>query len=283
MTDKEIYISSARKTLLEHRIPFYLGMSALVIVFVSSAILFEYLIQNGNETNVAILFAKNISYAVASAIFLTLIIDGFILRRNMTFQKAYIGEVFEEKLEGSGIQIHGINHVHDGMPHRILKGHIETADEIVFLQTFVADLVQLESTLRKFFSRGGTARVLLLNPDSPLVDIRSSEITNISPQAFRLSILQNIGMFFDLGADKVEIRLHNTIPSVSIYGDQDRLFVGNYLQRHHAVQGPILEVTEGFYKNKLFEHFEHIWADRPTFAKKEFETLRDTHDPQVDQ
>ena len=216
----------------------------------------------------------NLLYGAAASLGILLLVDASLVRRNTRFTSEHIGQQFKEKLEASGIAVHGVKQIHDGLPHELLRSHLRQMDKLIFLQTFVADMVQLEYGLKEFFERKGSARVLLLDYESPIVNIRSKEIRNVSCSLFRESIISNIGSFLDMGEENVEVRLYDSIPSVSIYGDKSTFFVGNYLRDHHAVQGPILEVRDGFYMKKLSDHFESIWASSKILDIKAFDDLR---------
>ena len=258
--NKRVAVHGAKITLFEHRLVFVALM--LLAVFICMIAAFGLEVATAKDATlqaVAFNFLKALFYTAAASLTVVLIVDGILAERNMKFLNLYIGESFDNSLARSGIQVHGIKAVHDGLPHALLKEHMRQTKEMLFLQTYVADMVQIESALKAFFDAGGAARVLLLDPRSDLVDIRSREIRHTPPEQFRLGILSNIDAFRSFGGKNVEIRLHQAIPSVSIYGDLEKLFVGNYLHGHHAVQGPILEVSNGLYFDKMLEHFNNIW------------------------
>lgn len=244
-------------------------VALLLVVIASATSLFVlHVFKDDIESQVFFDISNTALYTVMSTCFVIFLFDGFLVERSIRLLSKYIGSEFEEKLRASGLSIHGVLDIHSGMPQEKLRQCIEQSDELLILQTYVADLVQYEVSLQKFFSRGGKARVLLLDPTSNLVPIRSREIRGVTPEDFQKSIVQNIRTFQSFGGSSVTLRIHDSIPSVSIYGNKEKIFVGNYLRGYHAVQGPIIELSHSFYMEKLLEHFEEIWNSSKIYNKE---------------
>lgn len=252
-----VVVRRTQKTLFESRAFFYviaLSVFLLCIAGGFATVQLENIVAPHLISSI-----KAILFSIASTFLVVMIVDGFLLKRSLIFLKEYIGDSFSERLEGSSLALHGIAAVHNGMPNDLIERHILESRNLFFLQTFIADIVHLEVSLKKFFENGGTAQVLVLDPQSEIVEIRSREIVGLSPNAFRANIVHNIAIFKKHGGKAAEIRLHSCTPSVSIYGNEQKMFVGNYLQDKHAVQGPILEVNHGHYFNEMIDHYEKVW------------------------
>ncbi|MEO1039525.1 MAG: hypothetical protein AAFX09_08260 [Pseudomonadota bacterium] len=216
-------------------------------------------------------FLSSILLSVSSAIIVVLIVDFLFLRRTMRYLRRYIGDEFADKLKESGLSMHGIISVHDGMPRDKFRSYIRESSELLVLQTFIANMPNIEIDLRLFFENGGKARVLLLDPRSDLVAIRSRELTAVSERKFRAEIISNIMLLRHLGDENCEIHLYEASPAASIYMADKHLLVGHFLFKKHAVQGPIIEARDGHYKKEMIEHFENLWDNSTKLDNKLFE------------
>lgn len=232
-----------------------------IFVCLLAVFILEHTKENFSDFNYYAI--RSIVLAILSSLIIVSIIQLYTSDRNVDMLREEIGALFSSKLESYGVHLHGIVDVHDGMPHSRLKRYIADHNEMFILQTWIADFTVIKESLRQFCTRGGKLRIAILAPDSDIVDIRQREIS-ASRQIFADGINSNIEELFEIGGDNIEIRLHQQTPSVSIYGFNDVIFVGNYLSRLHAVQGPQMEVKSGFYFDKIVEHFERVWKSPDT-------------------
>jgi hypothetical protein len=143
----------------------------------------------------------------------------------------------------------------------------KAAREISILQTWIPNFPALETYLEKALARVNRIRILLLDPKSDFARIRSQEIGFPNQSLVAEHIMGNIQDLTKFcqqnpgAADKLELRLYNGTPVLSLYASDDTYVLGLFWRGRRAVQGPqfVIEGADSFIANKVTYHFEDIW------------------------
>lgn len=152
----------------------------------------------------------------------------------------------------------GLLHYSNKLPVNLLEKDIIEAKFVFIFQTFMPNLFDISSAIQDACAKGVNIRVALLDPRSPIVHTRCKEIV-YDYDLFVSGIKSNVLELKSLGLNKESIKLHKHTPSVSIYGTDKVLHIGNYLQGKHAIQSPhLLLDSRSAYAQVIIEHFEKI-------------------------
>jgi len=203
--------------------------------------------------------------AFFSSIWISVILD-FILRQDFIKvvrqeTKESISEVVNEQ---SNIQANGLRNVHAGLPYGKFLAKLKNASDAIILNTLIPDTPSLLDEVREMTRNGGKIRILVLNPESTMVEVRAKSL-NRSVDYVRQGILTCIEDFDDIARDLkcqggLQLRVYDTFPSVSLYKADDMMFIGHYILGVHAVEGPQLELyEEKYYSNAMLDHFDKLW------------------------
>jgi hypothetical protein len=110
-----------------------------------------------------------------------------------------------------------------------------------------------------------------LNPDSYLAEARGRELgypeTKVVSDSIRNNLAEISRFCNEEGiVNSLEVRLHETIPSVCIHSYDDMMYVGFYLSRVPAIQNPqiVIKGNTSFFSVALNQHFSKIWSDAIT-------------------
>lgn len=102
-------------------------------------------------------------------------------------------------------------------------------------------------------------RIIVLNPTSPYCSIRDLEeggsIGEISEWALRITEIVLVA-----NHPRLQIRWHNTLPTVNTYRLDDVIFLGPYLIGRLSRLTTTLEVdVKGLFAEQYLQHFEQLW------------------------
>ena len=145
--------------------------------------------------------------------------------------------------------------MHRNLDYHLLVDYMADADEIVILNTWIPELNILADALVDALERGTYVSILMLHPDSQIAQLRSQALQSSSTQArFRedrvkpgvrhcLDVLAAIARSVDDDRRRhLRVRLYHSLPSLSIYGVDDRAFVSVFLHGQLAVKSVQIEV-----------------------------------------
>jgi TIR domain len=161
----------------------------------------------------------------------------------------------------------GLIDVHSQMSSDIEANLGKAAREICILQTWIPNFPALETYLEKALARVDRIRILLLDPSSRFATIRSKEIGFPELDLVTEYIKGNINDLAKFcqenpgAANKLELRLYDGTPVLSLYASDDTYVLGLFWRGTRAVQGPqfVIEGANSFIAKNVANHFEDIW------------------------
>ena len=145
------------------------------------------------------------------------------------------------------------------------------ADEIVILNTWIPELNILADALVDALERGTYVSILMLYPDSHVARLRSDALQTqgrfredrVKPGVKHcLEVLAAIARSVDEETRRhLRVRLYHSLPSLSIYGVDDRAFVSVFLHGQLAVKSVQIEVEgqDSVMGRLAFGELEALW------------------------
>ena len=176
----------------------------------------------------------------------------------------------------------GIVRVHRNLDYHLLVDLMAGADEIVILNTWIPELNILADALVDALERGTYVSILMLYPDSHVARLRSEALQGSTQGRFRedrvkpgvrhcLDVLSAIARSVDDDTRRhLRVRLYHSLPSLAIYGVDDRAFVSVFLHGQLAVKSVQIEVQgqDTVMGRLAFGELEALWK-----IGQEFEDL----------
>jgi hypothetical protein len=176
----------------------------------------------------------------------------------------------------------GIVRVHRNLDYHLLVDLMAEAEEIVILNTWIPDLNILDDALVDALARGTYVSILMLYPDSDVARLRNRALQGTAQARARedrvrpgvrhclevlAAIARNAG---DGGRRHLRVRLYHSLPSISVYGIDDRAFFSVFLHGQLAVKSPQIEVEgqDSLMGRLVFRELETLWE-----TGREFEDL----------
>ena len=176
----------------------------------------------------------------------------------------------------------GIVRVHRNLDYHLLVDLMAGADEIVILNTWIPELNILADALVDALERGTYVSILMLYPDSHVARLRSEALQGSTQGRLRedrvkpgvrhcLEVLASIARSVDDDTRRhLRVRLYHSLPSLAIYGVDDRAFVSVFLHGQLAVKSVQIEVQgqDTVMGRLAFGELETLWK-----IGQEFEDL----------
>ncbi len=167
----------------------------------------------------------------------------------------------------------GIVRVHRNLDYHLLVDLMADAEEIVILNTWIPELNILADALVEALERGTYVSILMLYPDSHVARLRSQALQNSTQGRLRedrvnpgvrhcLEVLASIARSVDDDTRRhLRVRLYHSLPSLSIYGVDDRAFVSVFLHGQLAVKSVQIEVLgqDSVMGRLAFGELEALW------------------------
>jgi hypothetical protein len=171
-------------------------------------------------------------------------------------------------------QASGIVRVHKNLDYHLLVEHMADAGEIVILNTWIPELNILADALVDALARGTYVSILMLYPDSHIAQLRSQALQHSTKERFRedrvrpgvrhcLEVLAAIAHTVDAEFRRhLRVRLYDSLPSISVYGVDDRAFVSVFLHGQLAVKSVQIEVQgeDSLMGRLVFTELETLWG-----------------------
>jgi|GEM_PF-4356792 len=168
----------------------------------------------------------------------------------------------------------GIVRVHKYLDYHLLVDLMADADEIVILNTFIPELNILDEALIDALERGTYVSILMLYPDSQIAQLRSQALqgpgqTRVREDRVRpgvrhcLEVLAAMARTLDEdGRRHLRVRLYDSLPSISVYGVDDRALFSVFLHGQLAVKSPQIEVLgqDSLMGRLVFRELETLWG-----------------------
>ena len=176
----------------------------------------------------------------------------------------------------------GIVRVHKNLDYHLLIDYMAEAEEIVILNTFIPELNILDEALVDALERGTYVSILMLYPDSQIAQLRSQALQGSTQARLRedrvrpgvrrcLEVLAAMARTLDAeGRRHLRVRLYDSLPSISVYGVDDRALFSVFLHGQLAVKSPQIEVVgqDSLMGRLVFRELETLWG-----IGQEFEDL----------
>jgi hypothetical protein len=168
----------------------------------------------------------------------------------------------------------GIVRVHRNLDYNLLLDYMAEAEEIVILNTWIPELNILDDALVEALARGTYVSILMLYPDSHIAQLRSQALQGSTQARFRedrvrpgvrhcLEVLAAIARTLDDdGRRHLRVRLYDSLPSISVYGVDDRALFSVFLHGQLAVKSPQIEVQgqDSLMGRLVFRELETLWG-----------------------
>ena len=167
----------------------------------------------------------------------------------------------------------GVVRVHKNLDHQLLAERMGEAEEIVILNTWIPELNILADALVDALARGTYVSILMLHPASTIATLRSQALKGSTQARFRedrvgpgirhcLEVLAAIARTVDDdGRRHLRVRLYDSLPSMAVYGVDDRAFVSLFLHGQVAVHSVQIEVEgqDSLMGRLVFGELETVW------------------------
>lgn len=167
----------------------------------------------------------------------------------------------------------GIVRVHRNLDYYQFVDRMAGADEIVILNTWIPGIDILADALVDALASGTYVSILLLHPDSQIAQLRSQALHGPTPGRFCedrvrpgvrhcLDVLAAVSSMVDDDCRRnLRVRLYNSLPSISVYGIDDRAFVSFFLHGQLAVKSTQIEVLgqDSVMGQLVFRELETLW------------------------
>ncbi len=168
----------------------------------------------------------------------------------------------------------GIVRVHRNLDYNLLLDYMAEAEEIVILNTWIPELNILDDALLEALARGTYVSILMLHPDSHIAQLRSQALQGATQARLRedrvrpgvrhcLEVLASIARTLDdEGRRHLRVRLYDSLPSISVYGVDDRALFSVFLHGQLAVKSPQIEVQgqDSLMGRLVFRELETLWG-----------------------
>lgn len=167
----------------------------------------------------------------------------------------------------------GIVRVYKNLDYQLLVERMAEADEIVILNTWIPELNILADALVDALARGTYVSILMLHPASNIAQLRSQALKGSTQARFREDrvgpgILHCLEVFAaiartldDDGRRHLRVRLYDSLPSMAVYGVDDRAFVSLFLHGQVSVHSVQIEVegSDSLMGRLVFGELETVW------------------------
>jgi len=171
----------------------------------------------------------------------------------------------------------GVTQIFSRFPLAEFRQAVRQAKHLHILQTFIPYTQHLhffETDLMDAVKRDCDVQMLLSSPWSTIVELRQRALNpaygkNIVSEQIRINLEHFATQARQLPADKrdrLKVRVHTTMPSMSIYRVDDLFFAGHYYQGKLAIDGPQLRVTnpDSIMGKRLVEEHLRTWQAATT-------------------
>jgi hypothetical protein len=224
-----------------------LGVLSLAGFVVALADLFGLLDKiNGALPKITLLILSTVT------LFLLLEIDRLKLLDNVSAQ---LSKLDIEAIAGKIKSDHygGVTKVHHGFPDDVFSAYLKSAKrEVSILQTWIPNLPNFKAMLEDAVDRGVEVRVLLLQPTSLAVGLRAEALRAVQDPAsapdvragveLSLSILASVFDKTGAHAERLQVRVYNSLPAIAVYQADQHYFVSSFLHDQLAINSSQLEI-----------------------------------------
>jgi hypothetical protein len=169
----------------------------------------------------------------------------------------------------------GISQIYPSFPLSEFCQALHKATRVHILQTFIPytqHMHHFEEHLLAAIVRGCEVQILLLNPSSSVVELRQRSLSSgYGRETVGRQIVSNLEHLAALAAqlppdrrERLQVRLHSAMPSMSIYRVDDLFFSGHYFHGSLAIDSPQLKISNprsGMGRRLANEH-DQLWNSK---------------------
>ena len=168
---------------------------------------------------------------------------------------------------------HGVVAVHPHLDYHDLTQYITEAREVTILNTWIPGIDILADALADAIEHETSVSILLLHPQSHITQLRSQALQRATRARFRqdivrpgiehsLDVLAAVSQIVDKShRGRLHVRLYDTLPSISLYGIDDRAYVSFFMHGHLAVKSPQIELRgqDSLMGHCAFQEMAALW------------------------
>jgi hypothetical protein len=169
----------------------------------------------------------------------------------------------------------GVTKVHPRFSEDAYLRYVDSArDEITILNTWIPNLHRLEQSLSDaIVNRRVQVRILLLFPNSGVAQLRDEALRGVRDPALQenvkegvercLSILEFIlKRIGDERSGQLQVRVYNSLPSISVYRADTTYFVSMFLHGQLAIDSPQFEINglDTILGNVVQHELDTLWG-----------------------
>jgi hypothetical protein len=154
----------------------------------------------------------------------------------------------------------GLVRVHERFAEEAFVRHVATAKRVTILNTWIPNLHQLEDALAAAVARKAEVRILLLNPNSDVADLRDEALRahgftefdgrikepdeNVKDGVARcVKILARVAKQAGKRREScLQVRVYNSLPSIAVYRADGHYFISMFLHGQLAIDSPQFEI-----------------------------------------
>ena len=166
----------------------------------------------------------------------------------------------------------GIVDVHKSLYFDSFKEHISNAKQIIILNTYIPNLHFIADTLVTALKQQSIVKILMLYPNSGIPTLRSKALNSSPDKCSDNQVRSGIEQCLDTLSSIVQklddkskqclkVRLYNSLPSISVYGADERFFVSVFFHGQLAIESPQIEVQskKSILGRAIFQEINTLW------------------------
>ncbi len=161
---------------------------------------------------------------------------------------------------------------HHFLEDRFIR-HVESAKEVTILNTWIPNLHRFEQLLIDALNRDAKVRILLLNPNSGVAQLRDEALRmvrdptladNVKDGVKRcLAILEStLDVVDERRKAHLEVKLYNSLPSISVYRADAHYLVSTFFHGQLAIDSPQFEIdgTDTVLGGQVKRELDTLWG-----------------------
>jgi hypothetical protein len=161
----------------------------------------------------------------------------------------------------------GVSQVYQSFPTDLFCQLLQTGQEIRILNTWAPNLHEFKDLFTVAIQRQARIRILLLNPLSLVANLRNDAIKAAGDYSVQRGVDENFATLREIynylnmqQRNRLEVRLYNSLPSISIYQVDQLCFMGIYFHGELAIRMPqlVFDMTS-FLGKQSDDEFNKLW------------------------
>jgi hypothetical protein len=169
----------------------------------------------------------------------------------------------------------GVTKVHPRFSEDAYLRYVESArDEVTILNTWIPNLHRLEQSLSEaIINRRVDVRILLLFPNSGVAQLRDEALRGVRDPALQENVKEGVERCLSIlevilkriGDDRsghLQVRVYNSLPSISVYRADTTYFVSMFLHGQLAIDSPQFEINgqDTILGNAVQHELDTLWG-----------------------